>query len=265
MVSLPEQPVSIGKVLDSGVKLYAASFIKIVPLAILGAIVSTFLTIRYLNTIPQGENSTPEEMEAFIANFPEFGIAAVVQMAFGMFILGAILFRIGNIANGKQDTFGRATGIGIKKFIPLFIAMILYLLAFAIGSVLLIVPGIYLLLSLSFFTYFMVNDDQGMFRALMQSQQLIRGHWWRTMTVYLAPTLVMTALFGGIGFAAGASGYLSTSQGNDIVSIVTGGLNALLYPLIYCIGYAQFHDLKLRNSGSDLEARLQQQTLSEQA
>ena len=109
----------------------------------------------------------------------------------------------------------------------------------------------------------MVNDNLGMFNALKQSHRLIRGHWWRTMTVYLAPTLIMLAVIGGVTIIAGATGNLKPNgQLNDMFNIVNGAIYALLYPFLYCIGYAQFHDLKLRKSGSDLEARLQAQSES---
>lgn len=263
MVSLPDQPVSISKVLDNGVSLFTASFMKIVPIAILGSFITTFLTVRYINDMPQPNGSSPEEMAAFMANLPVLGIVWLGLMLVGMLMLGAIIFRIGNTANTQQDSFGQAIGVGLKKLIPLFIAMILYLIAFMIGTVLLIIPGLYLFLSLSFFTYFMVNENEGLFTSLKLSHRLIKGNWWRTATVYLAPTLVMIALIGGTTFIAAATGNVTANgQPNGIFAIISGAINAVLYPLMYCVGYAQFHDLKLRKSGSDLEARLQEQTAS---
>lgn len=254
MFSLPEQPVGIGKILDSGIKLFSASFKKVFPLAVVISLVSTVLAIYYLNNMPQmGESSSPEQMATFRAALPMIGMAWSIMVIVGILLMGAIVYRIGNTAMGRTDTMGEALGVGFKKFIPLLFAILLYTLAMMFGMLLLIIPGVYLMLSLSFYLYYLVNEDAGIFASLKQSYRLIKGNWWRTATVYMAPLLIMIAVIGGISLVTHT---MLRDFSKDTVQIVSGVVNSVLYPLIYSIGYVQFNDLKLRKSRSDLEARM---------
>jgi hypothetical protein len=56
--------------------------------------------------------------------------------------------------------------------------------------------------------------------------------------------------------AAGALGAFFGDSHKSLVDVVTNLLSAFISPYFITLAYVQFHDLKLRKSGSDLEMRL---------
>ena len=81
-------------------------------------------------------------------------------------------------------------------FLPLlWIGIMMYVLVL-IGSILLIIPGIWLAISLCFSAYFLLEDNLHGKAALKASRALVRGRWWATFWRLLATGIVY-----GIAFA----------------------------------------------------------------
>ncbi len=62
-----------------------------------------------------------------------------------------------------------------RLLIPIFIASILSVLMIAAGIVLLIIPGIYLSLKFTFFSYFIVDKNAGIMDSFKKSSSLTEG------------------------------------------------------------------------------------------
>jgi len=122
---------------------------------------------------------------------------------------------------------------------------------------LLLVPGIILGLSLSFYPILIVLENLGGYTALKTSHTLVWGLWWRTATVYMVPGILMIifyALTGMIGY--GLMDETAEPGAFGIVDLVTNTLSGLVMPYFYALAYVVFNDLKLRKSGDDLARRL---------
>lgn len=135
------------------------------------------------------------------------------------------LFTLGYVKNlfqtldGEEPQFS-AYGQQSRKIITYIAANILFTIAVVIGTVLLIVPGIYLALRLQFFTAFIVEEDCGIMESLKKSWALTEG---QVMPLFLlALAMIGIAIVGCILFFVGL-----------IVAI----------PLIYMMQYYTFRKL----------------------
>lgn len=92
----------------------------------------------------------------------------------------SVLFGLGYYKNmfqaldGEEPQFS-AYGQQAKKLFTFLIASILYSLIILIGFLCLIVPGLYLIIRLQFFTAFIVEENAGIIDSLKRSWEITRG------------------------------------------------------------------------------------------
>ena len=253
MYQQPTAPASIGGVLDNGFQLFRACFTSVFGLAFLSGLVNQLTTFALMN------DTNPD------TGLPEFGatlIAAyVVTVFFSMWLYGAIVARIHAIFTGKPMAVGESLSFGLTRSLPLALCFIAYFLALTGGTLLLIVPGMILGVSLIFAPYAVVIEKTGAIASLKASHQLVWGHWWRTAALVTIATFILIVAYVLMGFVAGIAIVLNpesiTSIGFSVVdTIVTPVLTGLITPLFYSLTMSAYYDLKLRRSGDDLAARI---------
>ncbi|WP_031432342.1 hypothetical protein [Methylomarinum vadi] len=253
MSLLAEHPNTIAKVLDSSFKLYLLSFRKLIGMALIIAAAAMVFNVVVQMTMPTLQNSGNDP--AAMQSLPLLFGALLVYGLTAMILYVAMVYRIDNLLHENEDSFAEAIMLGVKKLPSMLWATILYMLALAVGSLLLVIPGIILWLSLAFFPYVLVVDGEGAYQSLKSSHQLVWGNWWRTMTVFMVPGIIIMIVFFMLGIIAGVTGSL-VPQGFNWFDAVSNLFVAIYLPYFYCLGYVQYRDLKLRAYGGDLEARL---------
>jgi hypothetical protein len=265
MSHYPQAPQSIGKVLDSGFSLYRAMFKRILPLS---------FALALLAQLP----GLAPYSAAIFGGLPGAAVVLAFVVILGL-IIGWIVVYMGlyngwivsmdAIAKGNEAlTFGAALKAGMPKILSVFGASILFGLAIMAGMILLVIPGLILIVSMSFFYYQILLEDRDAVQALGDSHKLVWGHWWRTttvMTVGGAIYLVAYVIVFGIGAMLLGTAALEgpspeqAREGPDAAVLLFVALqvlmNALLLPMWNSIMLVQFRDLQLRKSGSDLAAR----------
>jgi hypothetical protein len=255
-------PQSIGKVLDNMFRLYGTTFWKVIWISAGAALIANLPSLL----MPPMPTDDPE---ATMAAMRQFLWILPLSMLATLYSYAAILHRMHAVATGANANLGTALRIGLIKLFPLLIASILYLLALAVGLVLLVVPGILLGLSLYFYLPLIVVDNKGVLAALKSSHRLVWGNWWRTATVVAVPMFIIMAFYGILGLVAGITGVgIAVSGGGEaevqrsletytLISELAATLfSAFIGPLFAALLLVQLHDLELRREGSDLEARL---------
>lgn len=260
MFQYSSKPESIGRVLDASIKLFFASFTKVFIFILLFSLIilSPHFFMSNAMLAPGASDPDPDFLWKFL---PAAFVAGVFAAAFYI----AIYYRMDKIARREEADASSAIAVGFKKLVPVVVAGILYMIAFVVGSVLLVVPGIILLLSLYFYMPLVISDNMGPVRSLLTSHRLVWGNWWRTATVFLVPFFLMIvllvlvgvimAVFVGVGAASGTEETSATV--NTIYSIVMLVFYIVMYPYIASITLVQLNDLKLRKQGADLEARVE--------
>ena len=260
------QPSGIGRVLDSGFKLFAASLKPVLLLIIFTAIINVIMQYAMFQTmVPAQQFTTEEEVSQYMLSImPQLLGVAVIMWIVSIILYNAILSRVGEVAKGGDGALYDSLIVGIRKTLPVFIAAILYTLAISVGFMLLVIPGLILMITLLFFQVLIVVDDEGIIASLKQSHSLVWGNYWRTTAVILVPFFIIYALIMVVAIAAGfftavaapevTEGQMHMSFG--MFDILMACVSVLMVPLLDAIFVAHVNDLKLRKSGSDLEQRM---------
>ncbi len=249
-----KEPATLSHVLDNGFRLFGAAFSRVWGLALLGAL------LPLLVFLPLGLFGA--------AMGPQFGggltllIIPLAILAFAVSIgcMGAIIARLDAVAQGRELGFGEALKLGIRRSPILFASIFVYMLVVMVGMLLLIIPGIYLMISLMLGTYLIMVEGRGPIEALQRSRLLVQGNWWRTMAALMVPMVLMMTV---MGLAQMLVVMISVPFGQEAMAatmLMSQGLNIIVQvvatPLIYALVLALYYDLRLRKEGDDLEARI---------
>lgn len=254
MFEYADKPLSIGKVLDHGLRLCASSFASVVGLAFLASIVYSLPSL----ILPQPQ---PGEIIHPLQALGDFFLPFMLSMLVGLGFFNALILRVDASAKQQNLPLGTALSSGFKKLLPVFIGVLLYMLVVILGLILLIIPGLILMLSLFFYQILIVLDNNGILESLKNSHRLVWGNWWRTATVFMIPGIFIIVIYVILGFIFATSAPLtnadeSTASIQLTFTLISLLINTLTMPLFYSIGLVQLHDLKLRKQGLDLAQRL---------
>jgi hypothetical protein len=252
----PQAPQSIGKVLDGGFTMYRAVFKAILPLSIAVAVFAQLpgLWPFLVNPADLMHLSTASGL-MLLAGF-------VVWFALYMALYAGWLKSLDALARGGSAlNVGAAFSAGLPKVLPMLGATILFTIALMIGLCLLVIPGVILMVSLMFFWYLIVLEDQGAIASLRNSHKLVWGNWWRTAAIltvaaviYLVAVLVV---FGVIGAIVGMSAWtgpkpeqMAAGPGVAVLVLIATQvlLNALLLPMFMSVTLVTLRDLQLRQA-----------------
>lgn len=258
MFQLASQPQSIGKVLDNAFRLFVSCFKSVALLALI-AVLAAVLPAMFMQQAVTGD---PASISG--TGMGMFFTVYLIGMLISLVLYNALFYKVNSIARDNPVGYGQAVGVGLRKLLPVIAAVLLYILAVMVGSILLLVPGIILMLSLVFYMPLIVCDNQGPITALKTSHRLVWGNWWRTMTVFLAPAFIYLVIYMTAGIVVGIMAGVSVSSGDaDIIDSANLYMNLLTiivsifaYPFFAALFIVQIHDLKLRKSGADLDARI---------
>lgn len=260
MAIRPTQPQPIGGVLDTAFQLYRASIARAWPLCLLLAIVSAVPSLYLVLKSPGLVDPT--------APFPLVGdstywIIYVLTMVATVWIIAAIYALQGAVGGGESMGAGAALQGTARFIVPMVLMSICFGLAVLGGSLLLIIPGIILLVSLVLGTSLIVFEGKGPVAALSGSHRLVWGNWWRTAAIFTVGLFVLLVISLAAGVIVGiAAPILALGSDNAyMVSLISGivvGLliNLLVTPFYSALLIAVYWDLKLRKEGSDLAARV---------
>jgi hypothetical protein len=109
------------------------------------------------------------------------------------------------IARGEEPTVGAAIRTAWPRLLPVFGAVMLYVVLVCAGVILLVIPGIWLAVTCYFASQAAVIDRLGPRAALVRSAEIVKGRWWRTFGAILlfglitaVPSAIVGAVLGSI-------------------------------------------------------------------
>lgn len=108
----------------------------------------------------------------------------------------SLTFSLGYLKNvfqaldGNEPQFS-AYGVQARKIFTYFIANLIYSIAVLIGIILFVIPGIYLILRLQFFTAAIIEEDAGIIESLKKSWEITRGETGKLFLLGLVSFLVL--------------------------------------------------------------------------
>jgi hypothetical protein len=161
----------------------------------------------------------------------------------GLFWLqGALVEAVSDVRDGRADL---TMGDTFKRAQPhigrLAIAGILAGLGIAIGLVLLIVPGLYLMTIWSVLIPVIVLEGRGVMEAFGRSRELVSGNGWNAFGVIVLSFLILIAagIVIGIAFV-----WVSGVLGVFVRNVVSNTLTAPFVALAWTLMYYKLHELK---------------------
>jgi MFS family permease len=236
---VPSQPMNqkldVGNVLTRTFETYRDQFTLLVPAALL-----IFLPVAVLNAVTFNAGGV---------------LALLLAIAIGViatyWFQGMVVEAVRDILDGRRDhTVGSLFSSVAPVIGPLIGAGLLAGIATAIGFILLIVPGLFLLTIWAVLAPVIVVERPGVLPAFGRSQALVKGHGWQVFGVIavlflitVAATAVVQAIL--VGISDSFIGYFFS----EIV------VRVLVSPLSAIAAAVMFFELKARHGEPVLEPR----------
>lgn len=147
--------------------------------------------------------------------------ASIASNALGFVVLpalvGALHVRVVEaLGRGETPSVGQAMGEAAPRLGAACLALLLATVAMFAGYLCLIVPGVWLTVSLYFSTQAAVAEGLPPRLALERSQALVRGRWWSTAGIGLVLAVMGAAIGVPAGIVARAVG---TGAGYTVIAI----------------------------------------------
>lgn len=259
------RPLGVGEIVDVSIKLYlrnAAALIKIVAIVVVP--VSIISALILLSVLPSAEQFadpatvTPEATQAALGDFLRGALLAALLSGLGTLIAtGAAFKAVGDAFLGGNPSAGESFRFVGQRFLSLVWLSVLTVVIIGVGFLLLFIPGIYLMVSLSVVIPVLLVEDLRGGKTLHRSRELVKGRWWPVagtlfLGIFLIPFIVQ-AIIGFIGnFAVLADNTSATTEvvvgsiESTIASVITTPLQAAIITVLY-------FDLRVRKEAFDLQ------------
>ena len=263
----PSRPQAIGEVLDSAVRIFKVTLLKVLPFSVLATVAGQ---LQNIYIILSGRNIRP-----FSNSDPGWWTVYLLGTVVGAALINAIIVRQAAIATGSESAGMPALKEGLRNvpavvlmgivmavlvgiwFVPLAVIPAAYR---SWSGALLAVPAFYLLVLFLCSWPARLVGHKGPIESLRYSAHLVRGNWWRTVMVYLVVLTMIIVLSVTAGLIVGvltqlvAARDLAVSTAVSAVMVVASG--AVFVPFVSSMSLALYGDLQSRKDGADLERRI---------
>jgi len=261
----PSEPLSIGGVVDDAIRLYRGSFSHTWKLSVAFAIALAVLGLFMVMSIPalfdiQRATLAPQQVLALFTSPVVIG-SYLLMIVCELVFYGALFASENAVARGEPIPMGQALLAGLRRIPGMLLAGLVFLIAFTLGCIALLIPGIYLWGKLQLWPAALYAEDATAMEALGSSWTLTRGRWWRTVVIISVALIILYIVALAVGLVpAFLLGFTSLKHGN----MLTAQLAAMpfsilsrifLMPAMPAILLAVHHDCKLRSEGGDLAER----------
>jgi hypothetical protein len=250
MYTKPVSPQPIGSVLDNGFSLYRHSLKDAFVFAFLSAFLTALINRMVLATI------TAETFDIGL-----LAVSWIATMAVTIFFYTPVVATIYAVQHGARLAPSDALALGTRRFFIVLGVVVLYSLAVFAGTLLLIIPGIFIAVALVFSTIPAIAESKGVIESLRYSFELVKGRWWRTAILLTIISIVLLVLYFLVVFIVGLM--VAFGQGDvegqvpwTVELLVTPLVVGVLSPLFYAMLMAAYAETKLRYEGADIAERI---------
>lgn len=245
MSELVLRPLAIGEILDMSFTLYRRQFATLLVIAIMTTGIPLILQIYLLAS------------GGYLQHPILLGVFLVLSVSMSALATAAAVHVV------SESYLGRSLGTSeaFRRAAPMILPVILTSLAFTflvgLGTMFFIVPGVILACGLAVAFPALVVERSSTGTALSRSWNLTRGFKGKMFLLFLViwiiillPSVTIGAIAGM--FAGGAMDAGSESSGM-IITLVSGLVQIVVYPLLYCALTVAYYDLRVRKEAFDLE------------
>lgn len=174
--------MSIGIVLDEAWTLYTRFFLRFFAIALV-----VFVAINLLYALVESAISADNDGAAFL-----LAIFALVTTVVGTtWLQGAFVYAVQDARDGSfEASLGEVFSRVSSSIAPLLVAGLLAGLGIAVGLILLIVPGLFLLTIWAVIAPVIVVEKRRALESFGRSRELVRGHGWTVFGIVLITGLL---------------------------------------------------------------------------
>ncbi|MGJ8672922.1 GYF domain-containing protein [Rubritalea sp.] len=223
VTELPAEPVQldVGFCIKQGWKhtmrnfglVFLTGFVYLIVIVVISGLFSAIgSAIDGPQTAPEINYESMEASDAFFASIeaenqtgPVGSLLEIVSNIFQAFLaMGLTAFALTHVRGGEASVGQLFTQSG-SKLLKVIGATILYYLAIFVGTIFLIIPGIYIAIRYMYYQIAIVDKDLGVMESFKYSSELTRQNKWRIIGLGLINFLIimagMMALFIGLIWA----------------------------------------------------------------
>jgi hypothetical protein len=168
------------------------------------------------------------------------------SLAFSAFLFGVVTFGTVQDLRGRQAGLGEWLRHGLQALLPVALLSIVYYVVVAVGTILLIVPGIIFMLMLWVVFPVVVMERPGVLASLRRSAFLTKGNRWRLLGLTLLMVLSMGAVLGVLMFI------MSSAMSVAPLSIGFSAVYAV-FGIVWMISLSvTYYELRIAKEGVDI-------------
>ena len=255
--------LGVGEILDVSIKVYLKHFLTFVKIAAFVVIPVGILNLLVvISTLPEGTIAVDGQLrfpsDAGIGEFLAGSvITAILGAIAGLLATGATFKALAEAYLSHPPSAGESLRYAARRLHSLLWLTILFSLVVAIGTLLLIIPGIYLGVSLAVVIPALMLENLKGGKALRRSYGLVRGRWWPTFGVVILGWFLIPAIVGGIiGFAFQVALVATVDSPTAVVGLSTLGQvlsSVFTTALQAAVIVVLYFDLRVRKEGFDLQ------------
>ena len=251
-------PRTIGGVLDDAIGLYRRSFSRLWPLTLVAAVFIALPGIFFGAQMTHARALAPQAALAMMRS-PGYWLSYVLMSLIYLVVQGALLSALDRFATRGELSVGDALSVGARRLPSMIAVGVLSFLSIMVGFILLIVPGIYIWGIFQLALVALIVDGVGITESFGVSRRLIKGHWWRSVTIVTVGIIIVfvfTLLAGVVNGVVVALTRFDPAVVLVVEPAVGAIVNVFMLPLLPSISLCMYYDLKLRSEGQDLAARV---------
>ncbi len=262
------RPLSLGEILDAGIKLnlrhWKPLMACVVGLALPMQIFSTLVLASLSpDTLTNGgfnfdtTTSESQQLEDLRSLAIAEGIIAIVYTVLMGLAVAACFKGISDAWLGTAPEAGRSLRFAARRLPRLVGLSIVYSFGILLGLIPCGVVAIWLGVAWALSVPILLLEGRGVFASLGRSYRLTRGRWWAIFGILLVGTLLVYAITFAIEFAITLVPRL-VAEGNEVVSavaqVIAGTIGSVLtLPFLAAIVTLVYFDQRVRNEGFDLQ------------
>ena len=243
MAQLQLRPHSVGDIIDASFTVYRKRFGPMIAVGLLLVFIPFVVSVIGGCTTVAATTSCDSAI-GWIGSIAS-QIGTIVASA------GATLIAAGAYA-GMPPDWRQSAAAGLRRIIPIIVLTVVAVVTIGVGSVFILVPGIFLAVSFAVATPALMIERGGPIESLKRSWRLASGERWRLFGAGLSMVIIAAIVFGVVAAIVYLvlSGLAGMSAG-DASYYITQIITLLSIPLTAAVGAVLYVDLKVRKEELD--------------
>lgn len=239
----PTAPRPVDQTISASYRLASAAFSRTWLLGLLIALSGS------LETAYQLSSDQPQSLLEPFPHDPMYWLVYAVGAVLAQYFVAALYLRLNATASGQDDA--DCFRVALARLPSLVVMNAIFVVALIAGTLLLVIPGAILTVSLAISSPVLLFDSKGPLESLIESHRLVWGAWWHTGTVLGIGGLVAIGVFLVCLIAVGVLAAFVIHGDALIVAltatlIVTALTGMLSMPFLLALVLNVYWDLKLR-------------------